>query len=138
MLQHDPKNFTFRRKAEHRWIAAPLMLLCAWLCLRRAQGTDIVSTAIVSACFAIALGLWLPARWAIWPLRLIGLLLFAVFLAIMFGGNTAPAAQTPEWSELVFAWLDSAKGLVFVGLPGLWFALTGRVGWKAHHKPVIL
>ena len=136
-------KLVFKRTWSYRWIGAPICLLtAAWLMSKLAQdhfkGWQTGSFIIV-ICLCVSFGLWLPSRLAVRPLRVLGGLMsvamFYVFNDAWHGRSQAPGFG--GWDG-IFDIIQSSKGIVLLGFPGMWFALTGKIGWREDQRPVII
>lgn len=118
------------------------LLTAVWLMSKMAQdhfkGWQFGAVLIVG-CLSVVFGLWLPSRLAVWPLRVLGGLMsvamFFVFNDAWQGRDQAPGFG--GWNG-IFDIIQSTKGIVLLGFPGMWFALTGKIGWREDQRPIIL
>ena len=136
-------RLVFKRTWSYRWIGAPICVLTAvWVVSKMAQDhfKDWQFGAVfVVGCLSVASGLWLPSRLAVWPLRVLGGLM-SVAMFFVFNDAWQGRSQAPGfggWNG-IFDIIKSTKGIVLVGFPGMWFALTGKIGWREDQRPVIL
>ena len=133
-------RLVFRRTWPYRWIGAPLGVLGAVLLLLGLDASRsgwAAATGIV-ACLSIALSLWLPARLAAWPLRVLAVMMSVGFAALFLSElKSKPASYYDNWAWMP-ALLHSGGGFVLFSIPGMWFALTGRVGWRKDEKLVLI
>ncbi len=136
-------RLVFKRTWSYRWIGAPICLLTvAWVMSKMAQEhfKDWEFGGImVVGCLSVVLGLWLPSRLAVWPLRVLGGLM-SVAMFFVFKDAWQGRSQAPGFGggDGIIDIIQSTKGIVLIGFPGMWFALTGKIGWREDQRPVIL
>lgn len=125
LLGSQPRGFIF-------WSLAPLLVvflvLMPILVPNRDPGTMVVLGGVEAAALALLLGLWNPHRFW-WAWRALGAIVFLVYLAYavamfvegrFFGKGRR--AETTLFNALL--------GMIAFGLPGLWYAIFGRLTWR--------
>lgn len=125
--QASPRGFVF-------WSLAPLLLvfvvLMPLLTQRRDPAAIIVLVALELLAGLTFLGLFNSERFW-WAWRGVGAIIFfgyAAYVVAMLVENGGRIAITPRKSEA--SAFNAVCGLVVFGLPGLWFALFGRLTFR--------
>lgn len=99
----------------------------------------LVGAAVMVGCMAVTLGLWLPSRWAVWPLRVLAALM-SIAMVMVFK-DACPDGSSMSWNDGwdgVWQIIRSTWGIVLFGFSGMWFALTGKIGWREDQRPIIV
>ena len=136
-------KLVFKRTWSYRWIGAPLCLFTAvWVMNKVAQDHFKdwrFGGIVIVGCLAVVLGLWLPSRMAVWPLRVLGGLI-SVAMFLIFNDAWQGRSQTHSFGGWrgIFDIIHFTKGIVLFGFLGMWFALTGKIGWREDQRPIIL
>ncbi|WP_395744717.1 hypothetical protein [Prosthecobacter sp.] len=139
----ESSQFVFKRTWSYRWIGAPVCLWAAvWIFSNMVQDglKDWRFGALfVAGCLCVVLGLWLPSRLAVWPLRVLGGMI-SVVMVFSFMDTWERRAQVPGFGGWhgVYEILRASKGVFLLTFPGMWFALTGKIGWREDQRPVIV
>ena len=140
----DRSALVFRRTASYRWIGAPAcLLMLVVLCLptkRAAPSSGWDDLVIAIGLLSVVLGLWLPSRWAVAPFRVLSAFMAVWIINSFFVAwrlaSDAAVNYGGWWSVLEH--IERTHGLALVGIPALWFAVTGRVGWREDQRPIII
>lgn len=136
-------KFVFHRTWSYRWIGAPVCLLAAvWILANLVQDglkDWRFGTLIVVGCLCVVFGMWLPSRLALGPLRVLGGLI-SVAMVFSFMDTWQSRAHAPGFGGWhgVYEVFRASKGMLLLTFPGMWFALTGKIGWREDQRPVIL
>ena len=144
MFRTSYPSRVFQRTWSYKWIGAPVCLWYGWFVVTKTNFTaaslDWLALAVVVGCLSVALGLWLPSRFAVWPLRVMAALMAVGFVGVF---HEAWAEELPrergDWLlDGLWKAIADSRGAVFYSLPALWFAATGRLGWRRDHQLVVL
>ncbi len=138
----DPPN-VFRRTPSLKWIGGLLGFYTAWLVSSKTNfanaSPDWVSISVIFGSLAVALGLWLPARIAPWPLRVLAALMSVAFILIFQEAwNELSSKSVDSTASHFWDAIHKSYGAVFYSFPAMWFAITGRIGWREDHRLIVI
>ena len=113
------------------WSLAPfLVLFLVVMAIVPEKNTPekiVILCAVETAALSLLLGLWNPDRFW-WAWRVLGAIVFLAYVAYVFAMAIEGRVGAGRRSEPSL--INSVLGLIVFGLPGLWFAIFGRLTWS--------
>jgi hypothetical protein len=134
-ISDEPTSDTSTGKPPRRgfffWSLAPIlvlfMILMAILPEKRDPAAIIVLFTVEAAALALLLGLWNSERFW-WAWRALGAIVFLTYVsycvAMAIEGRFGPGRRAER------TLFNAVLGLLFFGLPGLCYAVFGRLTWR--------
>jgi hypothetical protein len=123
-----------------RWSLTPFVLIFAiFMPLLIEQWTPTrvaLMIGIEFMCLALLAGFWLPARFGHWAFRGLAAMVFLVYATYLVHElfiAKKPFTLVERRSEA--SPRNAVLGLIFIGLPSLWFALRGRFTLRPEASP---